>query len=140
MKEKSVTFTKGKSKFLQNQRGQGDFSVENLGLFFQSSGNAKQEIITRNWPHKLSHKLPNNLRLMVVGNEELVDSNFNSCFWISARAFEFQLVLLSFQLVTRNSQLVTRDSCFTISRFYLLWTRICHNTIRFHFDTFLYMF
>ena len=48
MKEKSVTFTKGKSKFLQNQQGWGDFSVKNLGLFFQSSGNVKQEIITRN--------------------------------------------------------------------------------------------
>ena len=37
MKEKSVTFTKRKIKFLQNQRGEGDCSVENLGLFFQSS-------------------------------------------------------------------------------------------------------
>ena len=35
MKEKSVTFTKGKSKFLQNQRGEDDFSMENLGVFFQ---------------------------------------------------------------------------------------------------------
>ena len=48
MKEKSVTFIKAKIKFLQNQRGEGVFSVENLGLFFQSSGNLKQEIITRN--------------------------------------------------------------------------------------------
>ena len=69
MKEKSVTFTKGKSKFLQNQRGEGDFSVENLGLFFQSSGNVKR-IITRNWTHKLPHKLANNLGLMVAGNKE----------------------------------------------------------------------
>ena len=46
MKEKAVTFTKGKSKFLQNQRGEGVFSVENLGLFFQSSGNLKQEVIS----------------------------------------------------------------------------------------------
>ena len=46
MKEKSVTFTKGKSKFLEDKRG--DFSVENLGLFFQSNGNVKLEIITRN--------------------------------------------------------------------------------------------
>ena len=39
MKEKSVTFTKGKSEFLQNQReGGGDFSVENLSLFFQGKG------------------------------------------------------------------------------------------------------
>ena len=37
MKEKSVTFTKGKINFLQNQWGKDDFSVENLGLFFQSS-------------------------------------------------------------------------------------------------------
>ena len=41
MKEKFVTFTtKEKSKFLQNhQEGgeeEGDFSVKNLGLFFQS--------------------------------------------------------------------------------------------------------
>ena len=57
MKEKPVLFTKGKSKFLQNQRGEGDFSVENLGLFFQSSGNIKQEITIRNWTHKLPHKL-----------------------------------------------------------------------------------
>ena len=42
MKKKSVTFAKGKSKFLQNQRGEDDFSVENLGLFFQSSGNYHQ--------------------------------------------------------------------------------------------------
>ena len=36
-KEKSVTFTKGKSKFLQDHREWGgDFSMENLGLFFQS--------------------------------------------------------------------------------------------------------
>ena len=42
MKGKSVTLTKGKSKFLQNQRGKGDFSVENLGLFIQSSGNLKK--------------------------------------------------------------------------------------------------
>ena len=39
MKEKSVTFTKEKSKILQNQLGEGDFSVENLDPFFQSSGN-----------------------------------------------------------------------------------------------------
>ena len=71
MKEKFVTFTKVNSKFLQNQRGEGDSSVENLGLFVQSSGNAKQKIITRNCTHKLPHKLPNNLGLMVVGNEEL---------------------------------------------------------------------
>ena len=36
MKEKSVTFTKGKSKFLQNQRGEGDFSVENLVSSFRA--------------------------------------------------------------------------------------------------------
>ena len=34
MKEKSVTITKEKGKFPQNQRGEGDFFVENLGLFF----------------------------------------------------------------------------------------------------------
>ena len=72
MKEKSVTFTKGKSKFLENKRGEGDFSVENLGLFFQSSGNVKQEIITRNGTYKLPHKLSNNLGLMVLGNNELL--------------------------------------------------------------------
>ena len=48
MKEKSVTFTKGESKFLENKRRENDFSVENLGLFFQSSGNVKQDVITRN--------------------------------------------------------------------------------------------
>ena len=48
MKEKSVTFTKRKSKFLRNQRGKDDFSLGNLGLFFQSRGNVKQKIITRN--------------------------------------------------------------------------------------------
>ena len=72
MKEKSVAFTKGKSKFLQNQWGKGDFSVENLGLFFQVSGNVKQKDITRNWTYKLPHKLPNGLGLMVVGNEGLL--------------------------------------------------------------------
>ena len=55
-----------------NFQGEGDFSVENLGLFFQSSGNVKQEIITKNWTHKLPHKLPNNLELMVIGNEKLL--------------------------------------------------------------------
>ena len=72
MKEKSVTFTKGKSKFLENKRGEGDFSVENLGLFFQSSENVKQIINTRNWTYDLPHKLPNNLGLMVLGNEKLL--------------------------------------------------------------------
>ena len=72
MKEKSVTFTKGKSKFPQNQREEGELSLENLGLFFKSSGNVKKEIITRNWTHKLPHKLPSNLGLMVLGNEELL--------------------------------------------------------------------
>ena len=61
MKEKSVTFTKGKSKFLENKRGKGDFSVENVGLFFQSSKNVKQIINTRYWTYDLPHKLPNNL-------------------------------------------------------------------------------
>ena len=70
MKEKSVTFAKGKSKFLQHQCGEGEFSVENVGLFFQSSGNVKQEIVTKNWTHKFPHKLSNNLGLMVVGNKE----------------------------------------------------------------------
>ena len=72
MKEKSVTFSKGKSKFLENKTGEGNFSVENLGLFFRSSGNLKQDIITRNWTYKFPHKLPNNLGLMVLGNEELL--------------------------------------------------------------------
>ena len=107
MKEKSITFTKGKSKFLQNQESEGDFFVENLGLFFQSSGNIKQEIITRNWTHKLPHKLPNNLGLMAVGNEELLLRLqwFNDLmilelvthgFEFVTRGFEFQLVLLNF--------------------------------------------
>ena len=39
MKEKYVTFIKRKSFFFQNRQGEGDFSVENLGLYFQSSGN-----------------------------------------------------------------------------------------------------
>ena len=72
MKEKSVTFNKGKSKFLENKQGEGDFSVETLGLFSQSSGNVKLEIITRNWTHKLPHKLPKHLGLMVLGNEKLL--------------------------------------------------------------------
>ena len=46
MKEKSVTLTKGKSKFLENKQREVEFSVENLGLFFQSSGNIKKNIIT----------------------------------------------------------------------------------------------
>ena len=49
MKEKSVRFTKGKSEILENKRREGDFPVDNLGLFFQSSGNLKQDIINRNW-------------------------------------------------------------------------------------------
>ena len=52
--------------------GEGDISVQNLGLLFQSSGNVKQDIITRNWTYKLRHKLPNNLGLMVLGNEKLL--------------------------------------------------------------------
>ena len=81
MEEKSVTFTKGKSKFLENEV-EGDFSAENLGLFFQISGNARQDIITRNWTYKLSHNLQNNLGLMVSGNEELLRlSNWLLTFW-----------------------------------------------------------
>ena len=72
MKEKSVSLTKGKSKLLEPKRGKGDFSVENLGLFFQSIGNAKQDIINRNWTYKMPYKLQNNLGLMVLGNEELL--------------------------------------------------------------------
>ena len=48
MKEKSVLFTKGKSQPFENKCGESDFSVKNLGLFFQGSGNVKQDIITRN--------------------------------------------------------------------------------------------
>ena len=70
MKEKSVTFTKGKSKFLEDKQGLGGFSVENLGLSFRSSENIKQEIIIRNGTYKLPHKLSNNLGSMVFGNEE----------------------------------------------------------------------
>ena len=44
MKEKSVTFTKGKSKFIENKQGEGEFSVQNLGLLLQSSRKVKQEI------------------------------------------------------------------------------------------------
>ena len=69
MKEKSVAFTKGKSKSLENKRGEGDFSVKNLGLFFQSSGNVKQDVITRNWTYKVLHKFPNSLGLTIVGNK-----------------------------------------------------------------------
>ena len=72
MKEKSVTFTIGKSKFLENKRGEGDFSVENLDLFFQSSGKVKQEIIIRNGTYKLPDRLPNNLGLMLLGNKTLL--------------------------------------------------------------------
>ena len=42
MKDKSVIFcflelkAKEKASFSKKHRGQGDFSVENLGLFFQS--------------------------------------------------------------------------------------------------------
>ena len=52
--------------------GGGLASVENLGLFFQSSGNVKQSIITRNRTYNLPHKFPNNLGLMALGNEELL--------------------------------------------------------------------
>ena len=72
MKEKSVTFTIIKSKFLESKRGEVDFSVENLGLFFQGSGNVKQEIIIRNGTCKLPDKLPNNLGLMLLGNKTLL--------------------------------------------------------------------
>ena len=72
MKEKSVTFTKAKNQISPKSTGEGVFSVENLGLFFQSSGNLKQEIITRNWTHKVPHKLPNTLAPMVIGNEDLL--------------------------------------------------------------------
>ena len=46
--------------------------MEDLGLFFQSSGNVKKEVINRNRTHKLRKKLPNNVGLMVLGNEELL--------------------------------------------------------------------
>ena len=72
MTEKSVTFTKKKKQISPKSAGEGEFSVENLGLFFQSSGNVKKEFITKNWTHKLPHELPNNLGLMVLGNKELL--------------------------------------------------------------------
>ena len=61
-----------KNQISPKSTGKGVFSVENLGLFFQSSGNLKQEIITRNWTHQVPYKLPNTLGLTVVGNEELL--------------------------------------------------------------------
>ena len=82
MKEKSVAFTKGKSKFLENKRGEGNFSEKNLELFFQSCGNVKQDVITWNWTYKLPHKLLNNLGIMVVGDEELLRQfNWLLNFW-----------------------------------------------------------
>ena len=118
----------------------GDFSMQKLGLSsFKvrvhshrfllkrlpwNSGKVKHEIISKNWTDELPHELPNDLRLKIFGNEEIVRlftlfSSFkwflnpwiwtgNS--WIWTHNFEFQLVLLSFQLVN------THNSCFTISR------------------------
>ena len=72
MKEKIVKFTKGKNKVLENKWKEGHISRENLALFFQISGNVKNEIITRDWTYKLPHILSNNLGLMVLGNEEIL--------------------------------------------------------------------
>ena len=47
--ERKICYTHQKKKQTsRTQTGEGDFSVENLGLLFQSIGNAKQYIINRN--------------------------------------------------------------------------------------------
>ena len=84
MKEISVTFTKGKSKFLQNYRGvEGDFTSLLSKLIFTHTALAiKQngfELVTRGFE-------------LVTRGFELALLNFSSCFRIS----------------TRNWQLVTR--------------------------------
>ena len=71
-KKNLLHFPKEKINSLEMNGGEGDFSVENLGLFFRSSGNVKQDIITRNWTYKFPHKFPNNLGLIVLGNVKLL--------------------------------------------------------------------
>ena len=69
------------------------------------SGNVKQDIITRSWPYELPHELPNNLGLMILGNEELL-RQFTKVF--------IDLMICRFELVTRGFEfaLLNFNSCF----------------------------
>ena len=69
-----------------------------------SSGNVKQEIITRNWTY--NHELPDNLRLMILRNDELLRLFTWVFVDLMIRGFEF--VTRGFELVTRELGLLTR--------------------------------
>ena len=61
MKEKSVTFTKGKSDFLQNHRGE-------MGVKWKrKTGNYHRKLNVQ-----VASRIVNNLGLMILGNEELL--------------------------------------------------------------------
>ena len=70
------------------------------------SGNVKQDIITRSWPYELPHELPNNLGLMILGNEKLL--RLFSWVFIDLMIRGFELVTRGFELLTRGFELVTR--------------------------------
>ena len=65
----------------------------------RSSGNVKQEVITRSCPYELPHELPNNLRLKLLGNEELL----RLFTWVF-----IDLVIRGIEFVTRGFELVIR--------------------------------
>ena len=70
------------------------------------SGNVKQDIITRSWQYELPHELPNNLGLMILGNEKLL--RLFSWVFIDLMIRGFELVTRGFELVTHAFVLVTR--------------------------------
>ena len=87
------------------------------------SGKVKHEIITWNWKDELPHKLPNDLRLRMLGNEEILKLFTWVLHWLnnsSTRRFKlvncrcgfvncgFELVIRGFKLITRRFELVTR--------------------------------
>ena len=69
----------------------GDFSVENLGLFFQSWC-----LLTQ----------PKNLGFIILGNEEIL--RLFTWVFISLMIRGFELVTRRFELVTHGFELVTR--------------------------------
>ena len=79
--------------------------AEAVAMKYIKRGNAKQEIITRNWTYELPHELPNNLGLKILGNEELL--RVFTWFFIDLLIRGFEVVTRGFELVTRGFKPVT---------------------------------
>ena len=118
MKEKSITFTKGKSKFLQNQGGWhfcGEFRSPLLKLMFTHSVVAMEyrKRKTRNYHQKLNVQVASRtakqFRTYDLRKWGTFKAAYLSFHWFNdswSRGFE--LVTRGFKLVTRGFELVTR--------------------------------